>query len=192
MAIVMQMHWRGVTPEQYDDARRVVGWEARPASGGSLHVAWFDDGLRVWDVWDTADAFDAFVQQRLMPGVAKVGIQGEPDVAIKPAHYFQVEVTAAASGALAGGPFPSAEAYDALAAKVDWAGEPPAGGLCHIAARNDDGSIDTIAVWASEADNERFSNGRIADAAAALGLAPDALPTVERYHPIHAIWAPPR
>ena len=87
MAIVMNMKWDGVTPEQYDAARAEVDWEGKGPDGGIFHVAWFQDGaLRVVDVWESAGAFQAFVDTRLMPGVTKVGIAGEPDVDIQPAH----------------------------------------------------------------------------------------------------------
>jgi hypothetical protein len=35
---------------------------------------------------ESAEAFDVFVQDRLMPGVKKLGIPGEPQVEILPAH----------------------------------------------------------------------------------------------------------
>ena len=86
MAIVMNMNWAGVTPEQYDALRDAVRWEDG-VDGGVFHVAWFQDGaVRVVDVWDTAEQFDTFVGTRLMPGVATVGIEGEPVVDIQPAH----------------------------------------------------------------------------------------------------------
>jgi hypothetical protein len=87
MAIVMQLRWDGVTPEQYDQTRGVVNWETDLPKGAIFHVAWFEnDGIRVTDVWETADDFQSFVDSRLMPATAKVGIQGEPKVEIKPAH----------------------------------------------------------------------------------------------------------
>jgi hypothetical protein len=87
MAIAMMMRWEGVTPEQYDAARKLVDWEGKPAEGGLLHVAAFDDrGLRVTDVWETPEAFQAFVAGRLMPGVKQLGIHGEPVVEIVPVH----------------------------------------------------------------------------------------------------------
>lgn len=87
MAVVMQMTWQGVTPEQYDQARETVGWETDAPSGGIFHVAWFEGGaLRVLDVWETEEAFQLFVDGRLMPGVAEVGIEGEPEVAFQPAY----------------------------------------------------------------------------------------------------------
>src|SRR5713226_5978757 len=87
MAIVMQLKWEGVTPEQYDRAQDVVKWESDVPAGAIFHVAWFENGgIRVTDVWEAAEDFQSFVDNRLMPGTAQVGIQGEPNVEIQPAH----------------------------------------------------------------------------------------------------------
>jgi hypothetical protein len=87
MAVVMRMQWAGVTPEQYDELRDLVDWETVAPAGGKYHIAFFDDGMfNVVDVWDSAEQFQAFVETALMPGVAKVGVAGEPVVTIVPAH----------------------------------------------------------------------------------------------------------
>jgi hypothetical protein len=87
MAIVMNMRWDGVTPEQYDALRTQVGWEQHAPEGGRLHVASFADGaLCVTDIWDSADDFNRFAELRLMPVVQEIGIQGEPAVTIAPLH----------------------------------------------------------------------------------------------------------
>src|SRR3954469_1311284 len=83
--VVMSMHWRGVTPEQYEEAREVVNWEGDVPDGAVLHVAGFDgDDLRVTDVWESEEQFNTFVEQRLMPSVQQIGIQGEPEVRFYP------------------------------------------------------------------------------------------------------------
>lgn len=87
MAIMMLMEWPGATPEQYDELRRVVDWEQDKAVGGLFHVAAFDEGgAHITDVWESAEAFQRFTDERLMPGVQKVGIPGEPKVQVLPAH----------------------------------------------------------------------------------------------------------
>ncbi len=87
MAVAMFMHWAGVTAEEYDRVRQLVDREGTPAPGGFLHIAALDDsGLHVSDLWETAEAFQAFVQNRLMPGVKQLGLQGEPKVTLLPAH----------------------------------------------------------------------------------------------------------
>jgi len=88
MAIVMRMHWSGVTADQYDKACEIADWEGDPPDGGVFHVAWIDEaGLNVMDVWDSAEQFEAFVGTRLMAATAHAGIEGEPtSVEISPAH----------------------------------------------------------------------------------------------------------
>lgn len=87
MAIVMNMGWDGVTPEQYEAAREQVGWEQHAPAGGLLHIASFDGGtLHATDIWETADDFNRFVEGRLMPVVQELGIQGEPAVTMTPMH----------------------------------------------------------------------------------------------------------
>lgn len=87
MPVVMKMSWDGVTPEQYDEARDKVDWEGDAPQGGMFHVAWFEPGtMRVIDVWESPEAFQRFVDERLMPAVQALGIEGQPEVDIQPAH----------------------------------------------------------------------------------------------------------
>ena len=87
MATVMQMHWPEVSKEQYEAARKEVNWEGDAPQGGKFHLAWFgDDGFHVLDVWESQQDFERFVQERLTPGVQKVGIQGQPSVSFAEAH----------------------------------------------------------------------------------------------------------
>jgi hypothetical protein len=91
MSIVMTMQWDGVTVEQYEQVRKLVGWETDVPAGGRFHVASFAaGGLRVTDIWDSAEQFNQFVEARLMPGVQKAGIVGPPRVEITPAHALHV------------------------------------------------------------------------------------------------------
>ena len=83
----MQMRWDGATPEQYDAMRAKVDWEGSPPDGGIQHVAWFDEGgMNIVDVWESEEQFNAFIQSQVMPGVAELGIPGQPEVTISPAH----------------------------------------------------------------------------------------------------------
>lgn len=87
MATIMLMHWREATPEQYDRARELVGWDRDAPSGAKLHVSGFGaDGLRVTDVWESEQSFNAFMQQRLAPAIAEIGIPGQPEVEFFPLH----------------------------------------------------------------------------------------------------------
>jgi len=87
MAVMMQMTWDGIGLEEYEAARKHVNWEGDVPPGAMFHVvAATDTGVRVTDVWESAEAFDAFVRDRLMPGIQELGIPGEPQVEILPAH----------------------------------------------------------------------------------------------------------
>jgi hypothetical protein len=81
------MEWPEVTREQYDAALEAVGWEQDRPEGAIFHVAFFDEGgFKVVDVWESEDHFQRFVENRLNPGIAQVGIEGEPTVALTPAY----------------------------------------------------------------------------------------------------------
>ncbi len=87
MATIMQMHWREATPDQYDQTRERVGWDRDVPAGAKLHVSGFaDDGLHVVDVWESEQAFGDFMQQRLQPAIAEIGIEGQPEVKFFPLH----------------------------------------------------------------------------------------------------------
>lgn len=87
MATVMQMHWPEVTKEQYEQVRRDVQWETNVPSGAKLHVSWFaDDGFHVLDLWDSQADFENFVQHRLGPATAKIGLKTQPNVKYADTH----------------------------------------------------------------------------------------------------------
>src|SRR5437762_1867293 len=91
MRTMMIMKWDGVTPAQYEQVRKQVNWEGDKPTGAIFHVASFgDNALRVTDIWESADDFNSFVQNRLMPGVAKAGIKGQPQVETFPVHAVYV------------------------------------------------------------------------------------------------------
>ena len=87
MAVAMHMHWPGVDADQYDRLKDLVGWEREAPEGGILHVTSFSpQGAHIFDVWESQEAFQRFTEDRLMPGVRELGIQGEPDVQFYPVH----------------------------------------------------------------------------------------------------------
>jgi hypothetical protein len=98
MAVVMRMEWPGVTPEQYEAARKVVHWENDVPEGAIFHVAFFDEGgFKVLDVWESEEDFNAFAQSRLMPSLEPLGFEGEPKVTFTPAQaYFNAQALATA------------------------------------------------------------------------------------------------
>lgn len=64
--------------------------------GAKFHVAWFaKDGMHVLDIWESQADFEKFVNDRLMPAVKRLGIQGQPKVEIEAAHaIFAPDVSA--------------------------------------------------------------------------------------------------
>ncbi|MFN2469893.1 MAG: hypothetical protein ABR583_02685 [Gaiellaceae bacterium] len=99
MAQVMKMRWEGFTPDKYDALRPIVRWETEPPEGLVFHVAWFrDGGIVVVDVWESQEQFDRFFQDRLMPGIQQVGMEGQPTTNWYEAHaYFNSRVPATAA-----------------------------------------------------------------------------------------------
>jgi len=86
MATIMLMHWPEVTKELYEAARKEVNWEKDLAKGGKFHVAWFKDGLHVLDLWDSPQDFQRFVETRLAPVTARLGIKTQPRVELMESH----------------------------------------------------------------------------------------------------------
>ena len=81
MSTIMLMHWPEVTEGQYQEVRKAVNWEGDHPKGSKFHTAWFAaDGFHVFDLWDSREDFEAFVRDRLTPGIAKVGVKGQPSV----------------------------------------------------------------------------------------------------------------
>lgn len=59
MAIAVVMDWTGVTSEQYDRARGILGTAPQP--GNLVHLAGpTEDGWRVIEVWESPEAMQTF------------------------------------------------------------------------------------------------------------------------------------
>jgi ketosteroid isomerase-like protein len=87
MAVAVHVTLRGVTKEQYDAVRAQAGWLEQPPAGGLSHVTWWEgDDCHNLDAWESEGAFSAFGEQRLMPAMAAVGVAGQPEVTMQPAH----------------------------------------------------------------------------------------------------------
>lgn len=186
MAIRMRMRWDGATQELYDEVRKTVDWEGNPAPGGLLHVSWFvGDQLNVCDIWETPEDFNAFVETRLMPGVAQAGIPGQPEVEIHPVYNWQLEKPFTPGSVVEEDELP-AGAYKALEAQVGWRDVPPVGGIFHIAIVAGD-MVQMVTAWESEADEEKFGADRVGPVGAALGF-PE--PPRHAFHEIHALFHP--
>lgn len=84
---VLAIFTGNISKSQYDALRAEVNWEKQLPDGGVVHAAAFDDSdrLHAADVWISADAMSAFVSNRLMPAVQKLGIE-PPDVSVHAVH----------------------------------------------------------------------------------------------------------
>ena len=93
MATVIMQTWDGITPDQYDTLREIVGWDRDVPAGMRFHVGLVRRRRAVHDrpVWDREELFGTFVQTRILPGFRQLGIPGQPDMVTQPAH----EVTTA-------------------------------------------------------------------------------------------------
>ena len=87
MAVVAHVILAGVTKEQYNQVRDAVGWLDEPPLGGISHLTWWEgDDCHNVDAWESEDAFNTFGETRLGPGMAKAGVDVEPQVTFQHAH----------------------------------------------------------------------------------------------------------
>jgi len=87
MAVIAHVVLPGVTKDDYDRVREAVGWLEEAPDGGITHLTWWEgDDCHNVDAWESEEAFNAFGQDRLGPGMAKAGVQSEPQVTFHPAH----------------------------------------------------------------------------------------------------------
>jgi hypothetical protein len=87
MAVAAHVMWTGLTAEQYDQLRDVVGWEQEAPQGCILHLASFSpEGAHIVDVWESEEAARRFFEDRLMPGALQFETPGEPEGRFFPVH----------------------------------------------------------------------------------------------------------
>ena len=91
MALAVHVIVSGITAEQYDQVREAVGWLEEPPVGGLSHVTWWEGGnCHNMDAWESEEAFNNFAAERLGPGMAKVGVDSQPQITFYPAHEVYV------------------------------------------------------------------------------------------------------
>ena len=62
-----------------------MGVELRPEPGIYLHLnAPIEDGYRVIEVWDHREGFEAFMETRLVPAAAAIGLNRDMKVTTEP------------------------------------------------------------------------------------------------------------
>jgi hypothetical protein len=79
MPIVWLLEWDGIGPVEYEKLRGEIGWEN--ADGLHLHIVAFNQkGLVLSEVWESPDHVQPFMDDLLLPAVAKLGISTMPRV----------------------------------------------------------------------------------------------------------------
>ena len=80
MAVIMELEFEGLTPDQYDAIDTALDAKGNPPAGLIAHSARFDgDTFKALDIWESADAFNAFAQSRLGPTIAETLGDDAPD-----------------------------------------------------------------------------------------------------------------
>ena len=82
MAIMCIFRARDITPADYDEVRRRIGWEENPPPGGLAHFISFNKGGCVeFDVWESRSVFEAFFTTRMAPVLRQLGLDiGKPEI----------------------------------------------------------------------------------------------------------------
>src|SRR3954453_3521098 len=85
MAYITAIDAFGITPKEYRAILDEMGFELRSEPGIYLHLtAPIEGGYRVIEVWDHRAGFEAFMQDRLAPAAAPIGLNREMKVTIEP------------------------------------------------------------------------------------------------------------
>src|SRR5688500_16482346 len=83
MPVIVQLEWPGLTAEQFERARKIVGWEDRPAAGSIVQAqGWYNGSFRATDIWESEAAWNNFLETRILPHKDEIGISGEPKIEI--------------------------------------------------------------------------------------------------------------
>src|SRR5689334_17308564 len=87
MAVIAYVVVEDVTRQEYDAVRAEAGWLQTAPEGGLVHLTWWEgNDCHNMDAWESEQAFGAFVETRLGPAMATVGVTNEPKVTFHEAH----------------------------------------------------------------------------------------------------------
>lgn len=88
MAYVGVIDIPGLRTDQYHAILQRMDVVNRPAPGIYVHIcALTDNGLRITELWDTEEGFRTFIEERMFPAAAELGIQADPVITVKPLHF---------------------------------------------------------------------------------------------------------
>jgi hypothetical protein len=89
MAFVAVMEIPGLQTDQYDEILARMDVVSRPSPGVYLHIcAPTDDGLRITELWDSEEGFRSFIEERMFPAAAELGVKADPVISVKPLHFL--------------------------------------------------------------------------------------------------------
>ena len=91
MAVAVQLDFRGVTLEQYDQAMERMGLLPGGPSATDELFHWVtktDDGFRIIDVWESRAAFEQFLESRIRPVAPEVGVPEPPEIQFFEVHNY--------------------------------------------------------------------------------------------------------
>jgi hypothetical protein len=87
MAIVIDVTWKGMTPETCDKMREAVDWEGGVPEAMLLHVAAFTEtGMHVTDIWTSEEDLQSYIDARLAPVVQQLGLPSEFEMKVLPLY----------------------------------------------------------------------------------------------------------
>lgn len=76
MGYVAVLEIQGLTAAEYNSIVARMGVETKPAPGIYLHIAApMEGGMRVVELWDTKEGFESYINERLIPTCAELGIE---------------------------------------------------------------------------------------------------------------------
>ena len=89
MTVVSTLDVADLTVAEYRKVMDELGVERRPEGGIYLHLTTpTEDGFRVVEIWDEKEGFDRFVEQRLAPASAAVGVEHSMGITVTALHNF--------------------------------------------------------------------------------------------------------
>jgi len=91
MAIVVQVDYRDVTLDQYDEIVEALGLlpGGPPPAGVLFHcVTAVAHGIRILDVWESPEALEEFQAHRITPLLEQLGVHSRPEMTILDVHRY--------------------------------------------------------------------------------------------------------